>query len=195
MRCRVGGTPAGNYAEQPDPKRPVARFGEIPTQPKTVRRTDPGSAEAARTRRLRAQTEWNRQSVVMLGPGGRSRSPTAGLLWTSPAAGASSQTMTFPTRNGSGPCRTIVDARAWCACRAFRACEARGILRRPEFHYVPKRASCLNMVESETGVLRGQCPDRRIATQEQLKSGDRRLGPTEGLQAPASNGCSQPKWS
>jgi hypothetical protein len=41
-------------------------------------------------------------------------------------------------------------------------------LRRLEFHYTPKHASWLNMVEIEIGVLRSQCLDRRIDTQ--LKS-------------------------
>src|SRR2546425_7110918 len=50
------------------------------------------------------------------------------------------------------------------------ACEARRVLRRLEFHYVPKHASWLNMVEIEIGVLRSQCLDRRIATKEQLVS-------------------------
>jgi hypothetical protein len=54
--------------------------------------------------------------------------------------------------------------------QAFPACEARRVLRRLEFHYVPKHASWLNMVEIEIGVLRSQCLDRRIATQQQLKS-------------------------
>jgi transposase len=40
--------------------------------------------------------------------------------------------------------------------------EARRILRRLEFHYTPKHASSLNMVEIETGVLVAQCLDRRI---------------------------------
>jgi hypothetical protein len=53
--------------------------------------------------------------------------------------------------------------------QAFPA-EARRVLRRLEFHYVPKHASWLNMVEIEIGVSRGQCLDRRIATQEQLVS-------------------------
>ena len=47
--------------------------------------------------------------------------------------------------------------------QAFPACEARRVLRRLEFHYVPKHASWLNMVEIEIGVLRSQCLDRRIA--------------------------------
>ena len=40
------------------------------------------------------------------------------------------------------------------------------MLRRREFHYVPKHASWLNMVEIESS----QCLDRRIATQKQLVS-------------------------
>ena len=44
------------------------------------------------------------------------------------------------------------------------------MLERLEFHYVPKHASWLNMVEIEIGVLRSQCLDRRIATPEQLAS-------------------------
>ena len=45
---------------------------------------------------------------------------------------------------------------------AFPAEEARRILRRLEFHYVPKHASWLNMVEIEISVLKRQCLDRRI---------------------------------
>ena len=53
---------------------------------------------------------------------------------------------------------------------AFPPAEARRILRRLEFHYTPKHASWLNMVEIEIGVLRGQCLDRRIATRKRLVS-------------------------
>ena len=42
--------------------------------------------------------------------------------------------------------------------------------RRLEFHYTPKHARWLNMVEIEIGVLRSQCLDRRIDTKEQLES-------------------------
>jgi hypothetical protein len=51
---------------------------------------------------------------------------------------------------------------------AFPAPEAHRILRRLEFHYTPKHASWLNMVEIEIGVLRGQCLDRRIGDRQQL---------------------------
>ena len=38
---------------------------------------------------------------------------------------------------------------------AFPASEAHRVLQRLEFHYTPKHASWLNMVEIEIGVLRG----------------------------------------
>jgi len=50
----------------------------------------------------------------------------------------------------------------------FPAPEAHRILQRLEFHYTPKHASWLNMVEIEIGVLRGQCLDRRIGDRETL---------------------------
>src|SRR6516164_3345471 len=53
---------------------------------------------------------------------------------------------------------------------AFPPCETRRVLERLEFHYVPKHASWLNMVEIEIGVLRGQCLDRRIGTRQRLES-------------------------
>ena len=54
--------------------------------------------------------------------------------------------------------------------QAFPPAEARRILRRLEFHFTPKHASWLNMVEIEIGVLRGRCLDRRIDSKEQLEA-------------------------
>src|ERR671928_2132112 len=53
---------------------------------------------------------------------------------------------------------------------AFPAAQAHRLLQRLEFHYTPKHASWLNMVEIEIGVLRGQCLDRRIGERDQLVS-------------------------
>jgi hypothetical protein len=53
--------------------------------------------------------------------------------------------------------------------RTFPAEEARRILRKIEFHFVPKHASWLNMVEIEIGVLKGQCLDRRIGERSTLE--------------------------
>jgi transposase len=50
----------------------------------------------------------------------------------------------------------------------FEPAEARRMLRKLEFHYVPRHASWLNMVEIEIGVLKQQCLSRRIADREKL---------------------------
>jgi transposase len=52
----------------------------------------------------------------------------------------------------------------------FPPSEARRILDRLEFHYTPKHASWLNMVEIEIGVMVGQCLDRRIPDKATLVS-------------------------
>jgi len=46
--------------------------------------------------------------------------------------------------------------------QTFEPAEARRILSRLEFHFTPKHASWLNMVEIEIGVMVDQCLDRRI---------------------------------
>jgi hypothetical protein len=75
----------------------------------------------------------------------------------------------------------------------FALAEARRILRRLEFHYTPRHASWLNMVEIEIGVLRGQCLDRRIDDPKRLiaSSAKSPLGSNNETPPPlASNGCS-----
>jgi transposase len=52
--------------------------------------------------------------------------------------------------------------------QCFAPAEARRILSRIEFHFTPKHASWLNMVEIEIGVMVGQCLDRRIADKATL---------------------------
>ena len=54
--------------------------------------------------------------------------------------------------------------------RAFPAPEARRLLRKLEFHYTPKHASWLNMVEIEIGNMNRQCLDRRIDSMDLLES-------------------------
>ena len=48
--------------------------------------------------------------------------------------------------------------------------EARRIMSKLEFHFTPKHASWLNMVEIEIGVLRTMCLDRRIEQRAELES-------------------------
>jgi len=50
----------------------------------------------------------------------------------------------------------------------FDPAEARRILQRLEFHYTPKHASWLNMVEIEIGIMVRQCLDRRIPDKNTL---------------------------
>jgi len=54
--------------------------------------------------------------------------------------------------------------------KAFPAAEARRIARRLEFHFTPKHASWLNMVEIEIGILARQCLDRRIGDIDDLRT-------------------------
>jgi hypothetical protein len=51
---------------------------------------------------------------------------------------------------------------------AFSAEEAFALSQRFEFHYTPKSASWLNMIEVEFSALSRQCLNRRIATKEEL---------------------------
>ena len=52
---------------------------------------------------------------------------------------------------------------------AFPPPEAQRIVSRLEFHYTPKHASWLNMVEIEIGALRTMCLDRRISDRATLE--------------------------
>jgi DDE superfamily endonuclease len=51
----------------------------------------------------------------------------------------------------------------------FPADEAFALAQRFEFHYTPKSASWLNMIECEFSAISRQCLDRRIPTREQLE--------------------------
>ena len=91
--------------------------------------------------------------------------------------------------------RQSVDPLARRPPRNLAACRgATDVLRRLEFHYTPKHASWLNMVEIEIGVLRGQCLDRAASTTASGSSPRSQPGNTNATKAAlASTGCSQPK--
>jgi hypothetical protein len=74
---------------------------------------------------------------------------------------------------------------------AFAPAEARRILCRLEFHFTPKHASWLNMVECEISVLQRQCLGRRIDIPRGSETRSQH-GKRGGIKPePASNGCSQ----
>lgn len=55
--------------------------------------------------------------------------------------------------------------------QAFSAPRARQMYQRLEIHYTPKHGSWLDMAEIELSVLDGECLDRRIGSEDELRSG------------------------
>ncbi len=161
------------YAEAPDPKRPVVCFDESPTQLiGEVRQPIP----AAPGQRERYDCEYRRNGTVNL------------FVFLDVHRGWRKIKVTeHRTARDFAQCmRDLVEVHYPKAERvrvvmdnlsthspgalyeAFPASEAHRLFRRLEFHYTPKHASWLNMVEIEIGVLRSQCLDRRIAERDRL---------------------------
>jgi transposase len=161
------------YAEAPDPNRPVVCFDESPTQLiGEVRQpipAEPGQIERYDCEYKRngtanlfvfldAHRSWRRVKVT----DSRTAVDFAACM-------RELVDIDFPETERI---RVVLDNlsthTAGALYQAFPACEARRLLQRLEFHYVPKHASWLNMVEIEIGVLRGQCLDQRIDNRERL---------------------------
>jgi transposase len=163
------------YAEAPDPKRPVVCFDESPTQLiGEVRQPippEPGQIE-------RYDCEYRRNGTVNLFIFLDAHRSWRKVKVTERRAAedfaACMRELTDVHFPEAERIRVVMDNLsthpAGALYQAFPAAEARRVLRQLEFHYVPKHASWLNMVEIEIGVLRSQCLDRRIATQERLVS-------------------------
>ena len=161
------------YAEAPDPKRPVVCFDESPTQLiGEVRQPIP----AAPGQIERYDCEYRRNGTVNLFVVlDVHRSWRRVKVTSSRASGDFAQCMRELVDNDfphAEQIRVVLDNLSTHSPGAlydsFPASEARRLLRRLEFHYTPKHASWLNMVEIEIGVLRSQCLDRRIAERERL---------------------------
>jgi len=163
------------YAEAPDPKRPVVCFDESPTQLiGEVRQpipAKPGQLE-------RYDCEYRRNSTANLFIVLDVHRPWRKVKVTDRRAAEDfAQCMReisdvhFPKAE---KIRVVMDNLSTHSPSAlyqtFPPAEARRVLRRLEFHYTPKHASWLNMVEIEIGVLRSQCLDRRIDSQKRLVS-------------------------
>jgi transposase len=161
------------YAEAPDPKRPVVCFDESPTQLIGEVRQPippaPGQLE-------RYDCEYRRNGTVNLFVFLDAHRPWRKVKVTEQRT----------ARDFAECMRDLVDVHYPQAERirvvldnlsthspgalyeAFPAPEAHRLVGRLEFHYTPKHASWLNMVEIEIGVLRGQCLDRRIGERHRL---------------------------
>jgi transposase len=163
------------YAEEPDPKRPVVCFDESPTQ----RIGEVRQAIPAKPGQLeRYDCEYKRNGTANLFIFLDVHRPWRKVKVTDSRAAVDFANCMRELTDVHYPkakrIRVVLDNlsthTAGALYQAFPAPEARRVLSKLEFHYVPKHASWLNMVEIEIGVLRGQCLDRRIATQEHLIS-------------------------
>lgn len=162
------------YAEAPDPKRPVVCFDESPVQLiGEVRQSIP--AEPGRLERY--DYEYRRNGTINLFVLLDVHRPWRKVKVTERRAAEDyAQCMRdlvdiyYPHAE---TIRIVQDNlsthSAGALYQAFPPAEARRILRRLEFHYTPKHASWLNMVEIEIGVLRRQCLDRRIDEPKRLR--------------------------
>jgi hypothetical protein len=163
------------YAEEPDPKRPVVCFDESPTQligevrhPITAK---PGQLE-------RYDCEYKRNGTANLfifldvhRPWRKVKVTDSRTALDFAACMQELVDVHFP----KAECIRVVQDNlsthtAGALYQAFPPAEARRLLNRLEFHYVPKHASWLNMVEIEIGVLRSQCLDQRIDSKKRLVS-------------------------
>ncbi len=163
------------YAEEADPKYPVVCFDESPTQLiGEVRQpiaAKPGQLE-------RYDCEYKRNGTANLFVFLDVHRPWRKVKVTDRRAAEDFaecmreiSDVHFPK---AGKIRVVMDNLSThspsALYQAFPPAEARRVLRRLEFHYTPKHASWLNMVEIEIGVLRTQCLDRRIDSRKQLVS-------------------------
>jgi transposase len=163
----------GLYAEATDPKRPVVCFDESPIQLIGEARqpipAKPGQIE-------RYDCEYRRNGTANLFVFLDVNRPWRKVKVTQRRAAEDFATCMRELADVHYPeaerIRLVLDNlsthSAGALYQTFPADEARRVLRRLEFHYVPKHASWLNMVEIEIGVLAAQCLDRRIESYTRL---------------------------
>src|SRR6201989_2877077 len=169
------------YAEPADPQRPVVCFDESPTQLIGETRApipaEPGQPE-------RYDYEYHRNGTanlfVFLDAHRSWRHVKVTAQRTAKDFASCMRDLVDTHYRRAELIRVVLDNlsthTAGALYEAFPAAEAHRILGRLEFHYTPKHASWLNMVEIEIGVLRGQCLDRRIGQRERLMSEVAALG-------------------
>ena len=163
------------YAETPDPKRPVICFDESPIQLIGEVR-EPIPAEPGQLERY--DCEYRRNGTANLFVFVDAHRPWRNVKVTDQRTAADFAQCMREISDIHCPeaeqIRVVLDNlsthSAASLYASFPAAEARRILRRIEFHYTPKHASWLNMVEIEIGVLKGQCLDRRIDSKDFLVS-------------------------
>lgn len=155
------------YAEPPDPRRPVVCFDETPRQligeARVPVRAEPG-------KRARFDYEYVRYGTANVFMFVDVHRPWRHAKVTDHRAFADFAECMRDLVDVHYPeadrIRVVLDNlsvhKPAALYQAFEPAEARRILSRLEFHFTPKHASWLNMVEIEIGVMVSQCLDRRI---------------------------------
>jgi transposase len=162
------------YTQPPPPDRPVVCFDETPVQQIDETRV-PIAANAGRPARI--DYEYRRNGTANLFVFLNAHEPWRHVKVTDHRACpdfAECMRDLVDIHYPDAECiRVVLDNlsahSASALYQTFPAQEARRILRKLEFHFVPKHASWLNMVEIEIGVLKGQCLDRRIGNRGTLE--------------------------
>lgn len=155
------------YAEAPDPRRPVVGFDETPRQLIGEARV-PIRAEPGKPRRVDYEYVRNgTANVFMFVDVNRPwRHAKVTDQRTCVDFAACMRDLVDEHYPEADRIRVVLDNlsahSAAALYHAFDPAEARRILRRLEFHFTPKHASWLNMVEIEIGVMVTQCLNRRI---------------------------------
>ena len=161
------------YAEEADPKRPVVCFDESPTQLIGEVR-EPIPAEPGQPERYDCEYRRNGTAnlFVFLDAHRSWRHVKVTDQRTAQDFAACMCDLSDVHYPDADLIRVVQDNLSTHTAEAlyetFPAPKAHRILKRLEFHYTPKHASWLNMVEIEIGVLRGQCLHRRIGEREVL---------------------------
>jgi transposase len=181
------------YVEEPDPQRPVVCFDESPVQLiGEVRQPippEPGRIE-------RYDYEYRRNGTanlfVFLDANRPWRKVKVTARRTAEDFAACMREITDVHYPSAERIRVVLDNlsthSAGALYQTFPADEARRMLRRLEFHYVPKHASWLNMVEIEIGVLASQCLDRRIESYARL------VAETAAWEKQRNAACARVNW-
>jgi hypothetical protein len=155
------------YAEAPDPRRPVVCFDETPRSLIGEARV-PIPAEPGQPRRVDYEYVRNgTANVFMFVDVNRPwRHAKVTDHRTCVDFAACMRDLVDEHYPEAARIRVVLDNlsahSAAALYQAFEPAEARRLLSRLEFHFTPKHASWLNMVEIEIGVLVTQCLDRRI---------------------------------
>jgi transposase len=163
------------YQEAPDPRRPVVCFDETPRQLIGEARVPVQATPGKRARRDYEYVRNGTANVFMFVDVNR---PWRHAKVTEHRAAVDFADCMHELVDVHYPeadrIRVVLDNLSAHSLGAlyqrFEPCEARRILSRLEFHFTPKHASWLNMVEIEIGVMVAQCLDRRIPDLATLSS-------------------------